>query len=668
MRGRRALAWRSGVASLLLAWLMAALIPAGPAAGQLPAARDVYARHCADCHGADGRGAGPAAGLLSPRPRDFTSGVYKFRSTPPGSLPTLEDLERTITRGLPGTSMPGYEGILGAPQIEALARHVLALAPPDRGRALPLEIGGPPASAAESAARGRALFERVGCAACHGRDGRGTGERPEREGPGGEPPPTDLSTPWQFRGGSDLGSVARRIAAGIDGSPMPSYDERLAPSETWDISAFVATLARRPAWEELDPARVRSAGVAADPLERGRYLVNAMLCPLCHTPISPDTGAYDTALFLAGGMRVAAYPWGVSYSRNLTPDSETGLGAWSEEAIVNAVTRGVSRGGRRLDAMAMPWPWFSRLSPADARAIAVYLRSLPAIRNPVPDPERLSMIERAGGKLLALLGAETSVDFWGGNAAAEAGLRGAIPAPPGRRGWAWALGGLTLAGTSALLIAGLVPLGGRLRPSQGPARGAPRWRLLAAGAAGLAVWLALATWPPLALMTPELTTRWLFAGSPRLSVGLGPRERALAERGEYVAAIAPCGLCHTPAGAFVGFYTDRTLAGGMEGRWRVYGSAYSTNLTPRPEDGISGVDDRAIHRAVTSGIGRDGRRMHWQAMPWDIMSRWSEEDRRALIAYLRALPPVAGAVPAPRGPRPGDPPADAFLFGDRARR
>jgi hypothetical protein len=71
---------------------------------------------------------------------------------------------------------------------------------------------------------------------------------------------------------------------------------------------------------------------------------------------------------------------------------------------------------------------------------------------------------------------------------------------------------------------------------------------------------------------------------------------------------------------------------------------------------------------MRSGIGRDGRALHWQAMPWDIGSRWSEEDQRALLAYLRALPPVAGVMPPPRGPRPDDPPADAFYFGDAARR
>jgi hypothetical protein len=60
--------------------------------------------------------------------------------------------------------------------------------------------------------------------------------------------------------------------------------------------------------------------------------------------------------------------------------------------------------------------------------------------------------------------------------------------------------------------------------------------------------------------------------------------------------------------------------------------------------------------------------MHWQAMPWDIGSRWSIEDRRALVAYLRALPAVPGFPPAPRGPPADDPVADTFDFGDAIRR
>jgi hypothetical protein len=117
----------------------------------------------------------------------------------------------------------------------------------------------------------------------------------------------------------------------------------------------------------------------------------------------------------------------------------------------------------------------------------------------------------------------------------------------------------------------------------------------------------------------------------------------------------------------VGFLTGRTLAGGMRARWRVYGSTVSANLTPHA-DGLREVPDAVTLRAITSGIRGDGSRMHWQAMPWDILSNWSEEDLRAMLAYLRALPPVAGRVPPPEPPRPNDPPADTFSFGDAARR
>jgi hypothetical protein len=185
-------------------------------------------------------------------------------------------------------------------------------------------------------------------------------------------------------------------------------------------------------------------------------------------------------------------------------------------------------------------------------------------------------------------------------------------------------------------------------------------------AAGLAGWLVLAAWPPLWLMNPAATTAWLARGTPGLPPDLRGAVRALAERGQYVASIAPCGLCHTPTGAFVGFYTSRTLAGGMDSRWRVYGRAVSANLTPHV-DGIRDIDDDRLLRAMRSGIGADGRAMHWQAMPWDIISNWSEEDQRAMLAYMRVIPPVRGKAPAPRGARAGDPAADSFYFGDVMR-
>jgi mono/diheme cytochrome c family protein len=637
-------------AALLLLAMPLALLP-----WAADAAEETYRRHCAVCHGSGGRGDGPAAGLLAPRPRDFTAGVYKFRSTPSGSLPALEDVAVTIRQGLPGTSMPAYATILGPDEIERLARFVLTLAPPAARVAPVITLDNPPADSPEARRRGAALYERLGCAACHGRDGHPPSWRPPREGPGGPSPPADLREPWVFRGGHEARDIAMRILTGLDGSPMPGLAGTITLRDAWDIAYHVRTLARRPAWSETDSGAVARAGVSRDPLDRGRYLTNAMLCPLCHTPISARDGSYDTSLFLAGGMRVSAYPWGVWYSRNLTSDADTGLGRWSEDEIVQAFTRGIARDGRRLDPMAMPWPWFSRLTPDDARAVAVYLKALPAIPNAVPPPRYPPAPEAVGGKLLSLLGAETAVEFWGGNAATDQALRDGVPAAAGWRLASSLLGASTLAlGAASLLLALLA----RHRRVLG----------LVGGAVIISGWATLAVWPPLGLMNPEMTIRWLFLGTPTLPASLDGPGRGLAERGRYVATVAPCGLCHTPAGAFVGFYTGRTLAGGMEARWRVYGRAVSSNLSPHPEDGIAALPDDVLLRAMRSGIGRDGRALHWQAMPWDIGSHWSEEDQRALLAYLRSLPPVAGAIPAPRGPRPDDPPADAFHFGDAARR
>ena len=616
---------------------------------------ELYRLRCAVCHGAEGRGDGPAAPLLTPPPRDFTTGVYKFRSTPAGTLPTESDVLRTITRGLSGTSMPPFGDLIEDADRRALARHVLSLAPPARRTAPAIDL--PQIDwRPQLAVRGARAYMRAGCAQCHGEDGRAEGWRPKREGPTGEVPPTDLTEPWSFRGGAQIDDIALRIVGGIDGSPMPSFAESVSAGEAIVIAAYVLTLGRDPIWRATNPTEIATAGVATEPLARGRYLVNAMACTLCHTTVSAKDGAYDPRVFLAGGMRVSAYPWGVWYSRNLTPDRDTGLGQWSEAEIVTAFTRGVARDGRRLDPIAMPWPWFSRLTPADARAIATYLKALPPIRNDVPRPRYITVPEQVGGKLLALTGRPSAIEFWGGNAAADHSLVG-VPTPPGRR-WLASVIGWGMAAVLFVFTAGAFVL---MR------RGWPRRFALAAGVLLLGAWVMLGIWPPLRYLSPERAVQRLSRPAPPLPRWLTGPERALAERGQYLVTVAPCAMCHTPASPFTGFMAARTLAGGMEARWRVFGSAVSSNLTPH-RDGLAAASVPAMSRALRSGIGTDGRAMHWQAMPWDIFSHWSEEDRLAMIAYLRALPPLAGRVPPSRPPREGDPEADSFYFGDAARR
>ena len=126
---------------------------------------------------------------------------------------------------------------------------------------------------------------------------------------------------------------------------------------------------------------------AADPqVDRGKYLVTIMGCNDCHTPggqIDPDPKRMLSGPDFGFGMIPAL---GVFVPRNLTPDMETGLGGWTTEQIVTAITTGVRPDGRVL----APWmPWktnYSQLTSEDATAIAAYLKSIPAVKHEIPGP------------------------------------------------------------------------------------------------------------------------------------------------------------------------------------------------------------------------------------------------------------------------------------------
>ena len=119
--------------------------------------------------------------------------------------------------------------------------------------------------------------------------------------------------------------------------------------------------------------------------ERGRYLVAIIGCGDCHTP-GGFTPKPDAKRVLAGSDAEFEVPGeGVFTPPNLTPDKATGLGGWTKEQIVTAITTGVRPDGRIL-AAPMPWPDFAHLSKSDAMAIAAYLQSLPPVSNKVPGP------------------------------------------------------------------------------------------------------------------------------------------------------------------------------------------------------------------------------------------------------------------------------------------
>jgi mono/diheme cytochrome c family protein len=135
----------------------------------------------------------------------------------------------------------------------------------------------------------------------------------------------------------------------------------------------------------LGLAAAVSACAPQSQVERGRYLVSVVGCSDCHTPggFSPKP---DVSRFLAGSDTEFSLPGlGVFTPSNLTPDAKTGIGTWTVDQIAAAITTGVTPSGRILSP-AMPWSDFAHLTRSDALAIAAYLKTLPAIANPIPGP------------------------------------------------------------------------------------------------------------------------------------------------------------------------------------------------------------------------------------------------------------------------------------------
>jgi len=215
----------------------------------------VYARYCQGCHGEKGDGRGPAADMLLVKPRDFTSGVFKFGSTPSGSLPTTEDLYRIITRGVYRTSMPEWS-LLTERERVAVIEYLKGFSPDwaTRGAGTPIFVPSPPATlgSAESIARGQELYEMLGCRACHGGGGRGDGPSAATLAPdhwGNKQKPFDF-TSGQLKSGPMPQDVYRTFMVGVGGTAMPAFGdifnnpdgETFRQGDAWHLVSFILSL------------------------------------------------------------------------------------------------------------------------------------------------------------------------------------------------------------------------------------------------------------------------------------------------------------------------------------------------------------------------------------------------------------------------------------------
>ena len=208
--------------------------------------RVVYERRCAGCHGAQGDGWGGAATFFDVQPRDFRLGVFKFRSTPSGSLPTDGDLLRTLTNGVRGTAMPTWHELPFKERI-AVIRYLKTFSDRWQQEAPPASIGiaaVPPPASAELLARGKEVWVEAKCAQCHGDAGKGDGpSAPDLEDDFGFPIlPADLTT-GLFKSGAGVRDIFRTMSTGLDGTPMPSFADAFPKEEDrWALAYYVLAL------------------------------------------------------------------------------------------------------------------------------------------------------------------------------------------------------------------------------------------------------------------------------------------------------------------------------------------------------------------------------------------------------------------------------------------
>jgi DMSO reductase family type II enzyme heme b subunit len=267
-----------------------------------PVGRTVYNQHCAACHGVNGDGNGPASVWLYPKPRDFSAGLFKIKSTSGQSLPTDQDLFNSVTRGLPGSSMPGFSYLAEQQRrdvvsyvkeltssVDSAGKRIsrFAQAAKSDSPAQTVEVPPEPPIGVKELTLGRGMYQKMQCNLCHGETGVGDGPQVPtlKDASGLAIRPRDFNT-GLFRGGHTGKDLYLRIHNGLPGTPMVPYGpDVLKPEERWAIVHYVQSLRRTDvavndllapednliriqqvaslptepldaAWESLDPVRV----------------------------------------------------------------------------------------------------------------------------------------------------------------------------------------------------------------------------------------------------------------------------------------------------------------------------------------------------------------------------------------------------------------------------
>jgi mono/diheme cytochrome c family protein len=217
----------------------------GNLTGEATTGKFHYQRYWIYCHGSYGDGRGDSAPYLDPKPRDFTKGVFKCRSTPSGSLPLDSDLYDTISRGMHASGMPAWKPLQRQDRADLVA-YIKTFSPrfqdekPDAPVSIPPETPDSP----QSAQRGAELFQSMNCWSCHGKDGRGYGPSAATltDSKGYPITPFDFTSGRDFKCGDTNREMYRDLITGLDGTPMPDFHDAMKPDQIWDVVHYIRTL------------------------------------------------------------------------------------------------------------------------------------------------------------------------------------------------------------------------------------------------------------------------------------------------------------------------------------------------------------------------------------------------------------------------------------------
>jgi mono/diheme cytochrome c family protein len=282
-----------GSVAVLIALLVAAPLGSvraqGPDLGtdaQRESGKKTYVKYCSQCHGENGDGEGYASPHLLPRPRNFTTGKFKVRTTATGALPTHQDLVNVIRRGMPYTSMPAWPD-LSDQDVSNLAYFIKTFSADfskPENAAQPIQLPSAPKATKESVELGKKLYEETGCIKCHGTLGRGDGPSATtlKDDWGHPIRPADLTQSWTFRAGSSREDIFRTMSTGFNGTPMPGFVDALQPEQRWAITDFIDSLSGNsgPGYTNLVVAKY-----VQDPIDVAKGTGSFASAPVARFPI-----------------------------------------------------------------------------------------------------------------------------------------------------------------------------------------------------------------------------------------------------------------------------------------------------------------------------------------------------------------------------------------------